>query len=237
MRRLSGPDAATPAPERQPDAPRPLLAQPPDAERPRPRVRWQACPTSRSSRSRRRRSTTSPLSSSGTRACSPAAGARGSIPMTREPGSTAEDNRAFKNAGGRGDRARGTGLRRRPRRRLGGVRHHPRSCPTSNTARSTSPLPNDCPTTGSPASRSSASHRGQGLAAVALRGAVGLIAQAGGGLVEGYPHDTGGVRKKNSSFLYNGTRTMYEREGFTYDRPKGQGNCVMVREVAPSARD
>jgi hypothetical protein len=59
----------------------------------------------------------------------------------------------------------------------------------------------------------------------------------GGGLVEGYPHDTGGVRKKNSSFLYNGTRTMYEREGFTYDRPKGQGNCVMVREVAPSTRD
>ncbi|WP_268760891.1 hypothetical protein [Cellulomonas sp. Leaf395] len=31
----------------------------------------------------------------------------------------------------------------------------------------------------------------------------------------------GGVRKKNSSFLYNGTRTMYEREGFIYDRPKG----------------
>ena len=76
--------------------------------------------------------------------------------------------------------------------------------------------------------------RGQGLAALALRGAVELIAQAGGGLVEGYPHDTGGVRKKNSSFLYNGTRTMYEREGFTYDRPKGLGNCVMVREVAPS---
>lgn len=79
--------------------------------------------------------------------------------------------------------------------------------------------------------------RGQGLAAIALRGAVELIAQAGGGLVEGYPHDTGGVRKKNSSFLYNGTRTMYEREGFTYDRPKGLGNCVMVREVAPSTRD
>ncbi|HVX47394.1 MAG TPA: hypothetical protein VHC49_26120 [Mycobacteriales bacterium] len=75
--------------------------------------------------------------------------------------------------------------------------------------------------------------RGHGLAAAALRGALELIARAGGGVVEGYPHDTGGVRKKNSSFLYNGTRTMYEREGFTYDRPKGQGNCVMVREVAP----
>jgi GNAT superfamily N-acetyltransferase len=74
--------------------------------------------------------------------------------------------------------------------------------------------------------------RGQGLAAVALRGAVDLIARSGGGMVEGYPHDTGGVRKKNSSFLYNGTRAMYEREGFTYDRPKGQGNCVMVRQVA-----
>jgi hypothetical protein len=77
--------------------------------------------------------------------------------------------------------------------------------------------------------------RGEGLAAVALRGAVQLIAHAGGGLVEGYPHDTGGVRKKNSSFLYNGTRAMYEREGFTYDRPKGQGNCVMVRDVAAHA--
>lgn len=75
--------------------------------------------------------------------------------------------------------------------------------------------------------------RGHGLAAIALRGAVELIARAGGGLVEGYPHDTGGVRKKNSSFLYNGTRTIYEREGFIYDRPKGLVNCVMVREVAP----
>jgi GNAT superfamily N-acetyltransferase len=78
-------------------------------------------------------------------------------------------------------------------------------------------------------------HRGKGLASVALRGAVDLIAQGGGGVVQGYPHDTGGVRKKNSSFLYNGTRTMYEREGFVYDRPKGMGNCVMVRKVAPSS--
>jgi hypothetical protein len=29
---------------------------------------------------------------------------------------------------------------------------------------------------------------------------------------------------------------MYEREGFTYDRPKGLGNCVMVREVPASIR-
>src|SRR6476659_4794468 len=31
--------------------------------------------------------------------------------------------------------------------------------------------------------------RGEGLAAIALRGAVELIALAGGGVVEGYPHD------------------------------------------------
>jgi len=80
------------------------------------------------------------------------------------------------------------------------------------------------------------SHRKLGFGRLALRGAVDLIARAGGGVVEGYPHDTNGVRKKNSSFLYNGTRTMYEREGFTYDRPKGLGNCVMVREVAANHR-
>jgi GNAT superfamily N-acetyltransferase len=78
-------------------------------------------------------------------------------------------------------------------------------------------------------------HRGQGLAEVALRGAVGLVAAAGGGTVEGYPHDLTlkreQGRKTSSSFLYNGTRRMYERVGFTYDRPKGQGNCVMRRVV------
>ena len=27
--------------------------------------------------------------------------------------------------------------------------------------------------------------------------------------------------------IYNGTRTMYDRIGFEYDRPKGPGNRVM----------
>ena len=77
--------------------------------------------------------------------------------------------------------------------------------------------------------------RRQGLAEVALRGAVDLIARAGGGVVEGYPHDLTNVTKKtSSSFLYNGTRSMYERVGFTYDRPKGLKNCVMVRTVDPA---
>ena len=55
-----------------------------------------------------------------------------------------------------------------------------------------------------------------------------LIAQAGGGVVEGYPHDTGGQKV---SVLYNGTRCLYERAGFNYLRPKGKRNCVMRRVV------
>lgn len=80
--------------------------------------------------------------------------------------------------------------------------------------------------------------RKQGLAEAALRGAVDLIAAAGGGVVEGYPHDLAekkaAGKKTSASFLYNGTRTMYERVGFTYDRPKGLGNCVMRRVVEPA---
>jgi hypothetical protein len=64
---------------------------------------------------------------------------------------------------------------------------------------------------------------------VALRGAVELIAKDGGGVVEGYPHDTTDGRKV--SVLYNATRSLYERVGFSYVRPKGLRNCVMRRVV------
>lgn len=76
-------------------------------------------------------------------------------------------------------------------------------------------------------------YRRKGVAGVALQGALDLIAQAGGGIVEGYPHDTQG-KKTSSSFLYATTRSLFERLGFTYQRPKGQKNCVM-RKTAPSS--
>jgi GNAT superfamily N-acetyltransferase len=78
-------------------------------------------------------------------------------------------------------------------------------------------------------------HRREGVARRAVEGAVALIAAAGGGVVEAYPHDLPAGTKKNSSFLYNATRSMYEGLGFTYDRPKGQGNCVMRKVVEASA--
>ena len=71
-------------------------------------------------------------------------------------------------------------------------------------------------------------HRRSGLTEVALRGALELISQAGGGIVEGYPHDTDG---KKTSVLYNGTRSLFERVGFSFVRPKGMKNCVMRTDV------
>lgn len=75
-------------------------------------------------------------------------------------------------------------------------------------------------------------YRRRGVAAVALQGALWLIAQAGGGVVEGYPHDTQGKRT-SASFLYNGTRSLFEKAGFTFERTKGAKNCVMRRTVSP----
>ena len=78
-------------------------------------------------------------------------------------------------------------------------------------------------------------HRRQGVTELAITGALDMIAQAGGGRVESYPHDlTEQTKKMSSSFLYNGTRRLYERLGFTYDRPKGLKNCVMVKTVEPA---
>jgi GNAT superfamily N-acetyltransferase len=75
------------------------------------------------------------------------------------------------------------------------------------------------------------SHRRRGLSAIALRGALDLIAAAGGGTVEGYPHDTGG---KRISVLYDGTRKLFEEAGFELVRTKGQRNTVMRATVAPT---
>jgi GNAT superfamily N-acetyltransferase len=75
-------------------------------------------------------------------------------------------------------------------------------------------------------------HRRSGVAETALHGALDLIAKAGGGTVEAYPYDTGG-KKANASFLYNGTRDLFERAGFEYERHKGKNHCVMSITILP----
>jgi ribosomal protein S18 acetylase RimI-like enzyme len=74
-------------------------------------------------------------------------------------------------------------------------------------------------------------YRRKGLTWIALNGALDLIAQAGGGVVEGYPQDLSDGRRVGNSFLYNSTRALYERAGFSYVRPKGKNHTVMRRTV------
>ena len=76
-------------------------------------------------------------------------------------------------------------------------------------------------------------YRRTGVAAIAVQGALELIANAGGGLVETYPQDTQG-QKTSSTYLYNGTRTLFEQAGFSYERPVGKKHCVMRKTVPPN---
>jgi len=77
-------------------------------------------------------------------------------------------------------------------------------------------------------------YRRKGMARVALDGALDLIAQAGGGVVESYPQDTEG-KKTSASFLYNATRSLFEQAGFSYIRSKGKHHSVM-RTTVPATR-
>jgi len=77
-------------------------------------------------------------------------------------------------------------------------------------------------------------YRREGVSAVALRGALNFIAEAGGGVVEGYPRDIQGEEKVSASFLYNGTRSLFEQAGFEFERPKGKNHCVMRTKIAPT---
>jgi len=38
-------------------------------------------------------------------------------------------------------------------------------------------------------------------------------------------------KRTSGSFLYNGTRSLFEQAGFSYERPKGKNHCVMRRTV------
>ena len=118
-----------------------------------------------------------------------------------------------------------------PRRSPGRSSVRSRSCRTSITASSGNRVSCRFRTFGSPACSSTVGTGAPVWRRWRFRGALALIAAAGGGLVESYPHDLPPGKKTSSSFLYNATRTMYEQLGFGYQRPKGQGNCVMTMVV------
>ena len=73
-------------------------------------------------------------------------------------------------------------------------------------------------------------HRRQGVATAALVGALDLIAELGGGTVEGYPEGADAVP---AGFLYNGALSTYEQLGFIRDRQIGKHRWVVTRVVEP----
>jgi GNAT superfamily N-acetyltransferase len=76
-------------------------------------------------------------------------------------------------------------------------------------------------------------YRGQGVATVALRGALREIARMGGGLVESFPEDVTD-RRTSGGFLYNATTSVFERQGFTRERQLGKHHWLMTKRVRRS---
>lgn len=73
-------------------------------------------------------------------------------------------------------------------------------------------------------------YRKRGLSAIALNGALALIKEQGGGVVESYPQDTQG-KKVSNSFLYNGTKEIFVQAGFSYEGQKGKNHCIMRKTI------
>ena len=71
-----------------------------------------------------------------------------------------------------------------------------------------------------------------GVATAALAGALDLIADLGGGRVEGYPEDAGSVP---AGFLYHGALSTYESLGFVRDRKIGKHRWVVAKVVEPNS--
>jgi len=73
-------------------------------------------------------------------------------------------------------------------------------------------------------------YRGRGVAVAALTGALQEIARLGGGRVESYPQEAAG-RAVSSSFLYNGSMSMFEKHGFQRVRRLGKNHWVVSKRV------
>jgi hypothetical protein len=71
------------------------------------------------------------------------------------------------------------------------------------------------------------------VATAALAGALELIADLGGGRVEGYPEPADAVP---AGFLFHGALSTFEKAGFTKDRQIGKHRWVVINDVKPSGR-
>ena len=73
-------------------------------------------------------------------------------------------------------------------------------------------------------------HRRQGVSTAAIAGVLDLVAQRGGGRVEGYPEAAGDVA---AGFLFHGALSTYEQLGFTRERKIGKHRWVVSTVVTP----
>lgn len=78
--------------------------------------------------------------------------------------------------------------------------------------------------------------RHQGVAKIAVEGALMLIKKRGGGLVESYPQDTND-EKVSSSFLYNATKSIFLDCGFEYIEKKGKNHVIVRKKVKKQKTD
>ncbi len=78
-------------------------------------------------------------------------------------------------------------------------------------------------------------YRREGVAAVALSGALREISRLGGGTVESYPEDVKG-RSVSGSFLHNGTVSMFQQQGFRPIRRLGKNHWVVSKTVRKASR-
>jgi ribosomal protein S18 acetylase RimI-like enzyme len=76
-------------------------------------------------------------------------------------------------------------------------------------------------------------HRGQGIARMALEGALHQIATAGGGLVEAIPEVTAG-REAQGRFLFSASVELFEEYGFDRVRQVGKHAWIVSKDVAAS---
>ncbi|MGA8114362.1 MAG: GNAT family N-acetyltransferase [Actinocatenispora sp.] len=76
-------------------------------------------------------------------------------------------------------------------------------------------------------------HRGQGIARVALEGALDQIGRRGGGLVEAISEVTTG-REAPGRFLFSATVELFEQYGFARGRQVGKHAWIVSRDVEPA---
>lgn len=77
-------------------------------------------------------------------------------------------------------------------------------------------------------------YRKKGVSAIALAGALDEIARLGGGMVESYPEDPTD-RSVSSSFLYNASMSIFEKQGFERVRRIGKNHWVVQKMVQVDA--